>query len=124
MRSGVFQIEQQGDILVVVPTANLRELDFDDLEEGAEPILASIEAGKAKHVVVDFSLTDYYGSTALSFFVKLWKRIKCGGGRMVLCGVSRHEREILEITHLDGLWPTRTTRDEALAEVKRQVTAS
>jgi anti-anti-sigma factor len=62
-------------------------------------------------VVLDFSRTDFYGSTALASFVRLWKRASGHGGRMAFCCVSQHEREILAVTRLDSLWPVcRTVR--------------
>jgi anti-anti-sigma factor len=70
-------------------------------------------------VVLDFRKTDYYGSTALGFFVKLWKRVRDRDGRMAFCGVSDHEREILRVTHLDGMWPICSSREEAVQAVER-----
>ena len=67
---------------------------------------------------LDFHKTDYYGSTALGFFVKLWKRVREYIERMAFCGVSDHEREILKVTNLEGLWPICPLREEALKAVQ------
>ena len=37
---------------------------------------------------------------------------------MAFCNVSNHEKEILQITRLDHLWPICSSRSEALAAVK------
>jgi hypothetical protein len=37
---------------------------------------------------------------------------------MAFCGVSDHEREILKVTNLDGLWPICSSREEALKAVQ------
>jgi hypothetical protein len=37
---------------------------------------------------------------------------------MAFCGVSDHEREILKVTKLDGLWPICDSREEALKAVQ------
>jgi anti-anti-sigma factor len=117
--AGIFEIEQQGDTLIVVPATDLRELDYERIEAGARGILQFLKRGSNRKVILDFERTDYYGSTALGFFVKLWKTLCRSNGRMAFCNVSEHEREILRITHLDELWPICASRREALEAVKR-----
>ena len=116
--NGVFEFERMGQTLIVTPLTDLRELDFREIEAGASELLRLLGNDTIKNVVVDFHKTDYYGSTALGFFVKLWKRVRERGGRMAFCGVSDHEREILRITRLDGLWPICPSREEALQAVR------
>ncbi|MFV1967345.1 MAG: STAS domain-containing protein [Pirellulaceae bacterium] len=114
----MFDIQHQGDVVVVVPQYDLREFEFGQIElEGAE-VLEILEQSRAKHAVFDFHKTDYYGSTALSFFVKVWKRVRANGGSMAFCNVSVHELEILELTKLNELWSLCNSRDEALDEVR------
>jgi anti-anti-sigma regulatory factor len=67
---------------------------------------------------LDFCKTDFYGSTALAFFVKLWKWSRKRDGRLVFCNLSEHEKEILEVAHLDQLWPICQTKSEALQAVQ------
>src|ERR1051325_7521614 len=105
MASGAFEIERDGDTLIVTPLNNLRELEFPQIETGAKEILGLLASASVKNVIVDFYKTEYYGSTALGFFVKLWKRVRERKGRMVFCNVSDHEREILNVMRLDKLWP-------------------
>lgn len=120
----VFDIEREGETLVVTPLMDLRELEYAHIEEAAAAVLDSVSAGPARDVVLDFRGTDYYGSTALGFFVKLWKRVRGRGGNMAFCNLSAHEREILAVTGLDRLWPICGTRAEALAAVRRHAPAS
>ncbi len=115
---GAFEVEREGQTLIVTALTDLRELDYPEVEAGARDILDLIRDGTIKDVVLDFHKTDYYGSTALGFFVKLWKRVRERDGRMAFCGVSDHEREILKVTNLDGLWPICSSREEALQAVQ------
>ena len=115
---GIFEIEQEDDTIIVVPTVDLRELDYQRIEDGARDVLDLLNGTGIKNVVLDFHKTDYYGSTALGFFVKLWKRVRLRNGRMAFCNVSAHEKEILQITSLDHLWPICSSRSEALEAVK------
>jgi anti-anti-sigma factor len=114
----IFEIEQRGNTLIVVPTVDLREFDYERIESGAKHILALLSGDGAKNLVWDFYKTDYYGSTALAFFVKLWQRVRRQNGRMAFCNVSEHEKEILQITNLDKSWPICSSRAEALQAVR------
>jgi anti-anti-sigma factor len=110
----VFREETRGTTLIVTPQENLREFEFDRIEAGAEGVLKELDTGNIKDIVLDFHKTDFYGSTALGFFVKLWKRVRGKGGTMVFCNVSPHEREVLKMTHLDKNWPVCDSLQEAL----------
>lgn len=113
----VFGIERNNETLILTPQSNLRELDFEGLECSAESVMRLLDDKEVMNVILDFRNTDYYGSTALAFFVKLWKRVKSRGGRMAFCEVSEHEREILRLTNLDSLWPICRSLDDANAAV-------
>ena len=113
----VFELDQVGDTLVLVPQANLSEFEFDLIEVAGGEVLKRLDNVQAKNVVIDFHRTDYYGSTAIGFFVKIWKRVRKAGGHMAFCNVSAHEQQILELTKLDTLWDVCGTREEALALV-------
>jgi anti-anti-sigma factor len=114
----LFEIERQGPTLLVTARSNLRESAYQDIEVAAQDILYLLGNGTIQNVVLDFHRTDYYGSTALGFFVKLWKRVQHRGGHMAFCGVSDHERDILKVTKLEGLWPICSSREEALKAVQ------
>ena len=85
--SGLFEVEREGDVLVVTPRHDLREFEYQDIEAKGGAILDCTGVAGLKGVVLDFRKTDYYGSTALGFFVRLWKRVSGGGGRLAFCNV-------------------------------------
>jgi anti-anti-sigma factor len=116
--SSIFEIEQEDGTLIVTPVTDLQELKFEEIQAGAQDVLHLLANGHVKNVVLDFHRTDYYGSTALGFFVKLWKRVRSRKGNMAFCNVSDLEREILQVTKLAGLWPLCTSRAEALKTVR------
>jgi anti-anti-sigma factor len=70
-----------------------------------------------KNVIVDFAMTDFFGSSALGMLLSVRKEVHVRGGRMALCNLSEHEVEILGVTKLDHLWPICTSRTEALRAV-------
>ena len=112
--NSIFDFERSGDTLFLIPNTDMRELEFDALEGGSAEVFQELESESINNVIIDFHKTDYYGSTALAFFVKFWKRIKSRGGQMVFCNVSPHEQEILELTNLTSLWPVCASREDAM----------
>ena len=114
----MFQLELVDKTLVLVPRQDLSELQFLHFDSASQQVLQELESSNARHLVVDLENTNYYGSTALGFFVKLWKRVRCNNGNMAFCHVSENEREILKVTHLDGLWQVCANRAEAIAYVE------
>jgi anti-anti-sigma factor len=115
----VFEIERQADTIIVTPVLDLNEFEFQRIEVGAGPVLQLLEDAHVKNVVMDFHRVDYFGSTALGFFLKIWKRVRKKDGHMALCNVSDHEKEILKVTMLDSLWPICASREEAMRAVRK-----
>jgi anti-anti-sigma factor len=112
--AGLFDVKRQGDMFVITPCANLGELAFQQIEASATEILGLLQQSAAPRVVVDFGNTQYFGTTALAFFLKLWKRVRTHGGNLAFCNVSDLEKEILKLTRLDRLWIICGSKDEAI----------
>jgi anti-anti-sigma factor len=117
---GFFDVENLDATLILTPKSDMGELDHERISDGMKEVLQALDAATVKNLVLDFHRTTYYGSTALGFFVRLWKTICTRNGRMAFCNLSDHEREILEITRLDDLWHISTTREEALKFVNQK----
>jgi stage II sporulation protein AA (anti-sigma F factor antagonist) len=113
-----FEMTQEGDTLIVIPLGDLSEWAY--LEAGAEQVLDRASDPSVRNVVLDFHRTDYFASSALGFFMRLSKRVCTRKGRMALCNVSAHEREILQFTRMDHLWPICPSRQEALRAVREE----
>jgi anti-anti-sigma factor len=110
---GIFEVEQSGETLIITPLKNLYELDYEQIQRGGRELLELLAASSVKNVIMDFHKTDSFGSTALGFFVRLWKKIRQRNGSMAFCNLSENEKEILEVTKLDGLWTISSGLDEA-----------
>jgi anti-anti-sigma factor len=117
-RNGIFEIKREGDTLILTPVTNLGELAYEGIESGAGDVLDLLNNSSVKNVVLDFHRTDYCGTTALGFFLKLWKRVRNRDGHLAFCNVSDHEREILQLTKLDHLWAICGSREEAMQAVR------
>jgi anti-anti-sigma factor len=103
--------------MILTPNADMGELDHEKITLGMKEIFEALERAQVKNLVLDFHKTTYYGSTALGFFVRLWKVVCTRKGRMAFCNLSDHEKEILEITKLDNLWRLCKSRADALKAV-------
>jgi len=117
-KNAIFDMEIAGNTLVLIPRSNLSELQFVHFDQAADRVFRELDACAARNVILDLEHTDYYGSTAIGFFVKLWKRVRCADGNMVLCHVSENEQEILRVTRLDLLWRVYANREAALANIE------
>ncbi|MBP90115.1 MAG: hypothetical protein CMJ64_25980 [Planctomycetaceae bacterium] len=60
---------------------------------------------------------DQFGSVMLELMVILWKHIKTGTGKFVVCNVPAVGKEVLQTTKLDTLWTILPSREEALTFV-------
>ena len=112
----LFLTERDGDTLILTPVVNLSELEY--AESMTDEIVEVLTDTTITNIVMDFYKTDYFGSTALGFFIRLWKQIEDRKGHMALCNLSQHEIEILQVTKLDECWMIHKTRAEALKAVK------
>jgi anti-anti-sigma factor len=115
----LFEIEEFDNVLVVTPSADLRELDYQQIEQAGRKVLHMLADKQARSVVIDFRRTDYYGSTALAFFLSVWRAVRSRGGHLAFCHVSEHEMQVLSLMRLDTLWSVCDTREEALAAVQK-----
>ncbi len=112
--AGLFEIERAEGTLILTPQTDLHELDYQQIEADAAEVLTLLNQPPVQNVLIDFHRTDSYGTTALGFFVRVWKRVKSMNGNMAFCNISDHEMEILKVTKLDKVWPICTSREEAL----------
>ncbi len=123
----LFAISRAENAVILTPQRDLSEFEFAQIDMEAEELLGKIAKGAGLNVVVDFSKIDYSGSSALSFFARLFKSTRLRGGEMAFCNVSSGEREVLRITRLDTLWPICDSLNDAMqavTEASRRMTAA
>lgn len=113
----LFETDRLGDTIIVTPKSDLCEFEFEPTDLWRSEKVRLAGHNHVKNVIFDFRNTDYFGSTVLGFFVKLWQQLRSRGGELVFCNVSEHEKEILHVTNLDHLWPICVSLEEALEKV-------
>jgi anti-anti-sigma factor len=114
----MFQLEDLEQARVVTPRAETPTLPEVRLHGEAEPVFGSLREVRARPVIVDLSAVDGFGSAFISVLVRIHKIVRQGGGEMMLAGASERSSEVLQLTGLDGLWPSYADRDKALAALE------
>ncbi len=109
-----FQIDWNGDTLIVTPDGDIESMDWDLIESAAEIVLDPLKSVDVPLVIFDLSQVDYFGSVFLSMLLRCHKAVKPRGGELVLCGASKMADELLRVTALDTLWAIYGTREEAI----------
>lgn len=117
-----FELEQIGATVVACVTRDLGEFDFPRIEAEVNEALDKRDESRARNLLIDFHRSEYFGSSVLGLLLKLRKQVAGCQGRMVLCGISEHQRAVLRATRLDGMWPIFATRAEALEAISAQGT--
>ena len=112
-----FLFEERDDTVIITPQINLGEMEYSRIETDGKAVLEQFSASDAKHVVVNLEKTDFLGSSALGFLVRVWNRCRSIGGHMAFFNVSAHQKTILDLTRLDTLWSMCDTQEAAIAAV-------
>ena len=76
-------------------------------------ILALVTAGQ-KNLLLDFTALDYISSAGLRLVLVVAKRLKQEGGKLVLCGMQGHIREVFDISGFLAILNVADTRSQAL----------
>ena len=119
----VFDFERQGNVLVVIPTGSLIEFRDSDIRNAYNDTYRYLDDSEVKHLLIDFSKLDYFGSTFIGMLIRLAKKARQGGGEAVLCHLSDNMKQmmktlmLLENTKTDFFWVPFESREAALASL-------
>ncbi len=89
-------------------------LDTDALDEAGGILLTHAATVEPPCILLDFSKTNFIGSTFIEIMVRTWKRLNERGGTLAVCGLQPFCVDVLRVTKLETLWPSYATREEAL----------
>ena len=108
-----FRIESQQTLHVVELTLPelIDPLEFDRLNDA---MLAELDGKADQKWVMDLSRVNYMGSAMLGMIVNFRQRVRTGGGRLVLCGLSPRLHEIFRACSMERLFTIVRTRNDAL----------
>src|SRR5262245_40347002 len=70
-------------------------------------------------LVIDFGAVSFISSDVLAVLASLQRQVASAHGSITLCGLNRSLREILRVTHLDGVFDVCNDEAEALGLLVR-----
>jgi len=114
--TGPLSVVRDGDVTVVVFGPEQRHLDEVGLERITRQLVDVAQEAKPPLLVLDMSPTEFFGSSFIEALFRVWKKLNTQeGAKFAICGLQPYCKEVLEVTHLDRLWPLPATRAEAVA---------
>lgn len=114
--TGPLSVMKDGDVTIVVFGAGQRHLDEVGLEAISSQLIQIADDAKPPCLVLDMTMTEFFGSSFIEILFRVWQRLKKQpNARFAISGLQEYCREVLEITHLDKLWPLYATRADAVA---------
>jgi anti-anti-sigma factor len=109
-----FKVDVEGDAIVVAPQGDSHGFRYDALHYEYNQIHKALLAPDIRHLVVDLISVEFLGSLMLGVIIKLSKRVKDRGGKVVLCNASDQMKSILDMQNLTSVWPLFPARSDAL----------
>ena len=113
----IFQVEADGEVAVLKPVGDATAFRYQDLHMEANSIRSYISRGKIKHLVIDLSELNYFGSEFIGSLVSMAREVRNRRGIACMCAASDQMLDVLENMSLFKLWPYFQTRPEALAHI-------
>ncbi len=120
----VYKTELLGDTLVVTLQGDSPGFSVGAVQNEMATVVGLAKSPEVRHLIIDLSGSNYYGSLILGEIVNLGQAVKGKGGRVALAGVSDDMKEILRMMRLDAMWeryPYRSMALRALADIPWQV---
>jgi anti-anti-sigma factor len=105
-------------VTVITFGPQFETLDEFTLDQVRDFVLEAAKSADPPRVVIDLSYTKFFGSSFIEVLFRVWNRINGAGGKFALAGLTSYCREVLEVTHLDKLWPMLPNEAEAVTAVE------
>lgn len=98
----------------VIGLALPESLDSEEFDRLNESMLKTVDGKIGEGWVLDLSGVDYMGSSVLGLMINVRQRIKSGGGKLALCGMSPRLMQIFHTCCLEKLFTIAKTRADAV----------
>ena len=105
------QVRRQGRIVVLALRGNLDSAAAFAFDRAITQVLGKADAP----VVFDCERLEFLSSSGIRSFVVARNLTKVGGGRVVVCNLPPHIRQVIRLAGLDAVLGVFGTRAEALA---------
>ena len=92
------------------------KLDATTAKTFEDRILGVINSG-TQRLVVDLSQLDYVSSSGLRVFILAAKRLQTVDGKIVLCSLKDHVRQVFDLAGFSSMLSIYASRDEAMKSI-------
>ncbi|RLS69776.1 MAG: anti-sigma factor antagonist [Planctomycetota bacterium] len=116
----IFGFEQCGEVLIVTATGSFMEFRDNDIRNGYNEAFRQLSEPGIRHLLVDFSAMQYFGSTFVGILIRLAKKARANNGNAALCHMSDNMKDmlktlmLLENPKIDFSWVAYPDRAAAL----------
>ncbi len=111
------QIDSEDDVTVVNFGKSLKHLDDHAVMQHQDLLLATARDASPPRLVLDLTNVTLFGSTFIELIFRISNQLSTTPqSRFAICGLSEYCLEVLQVTHLDQLWPIHKTRSEAIKQ--------
>ena len=116
----LFEFELHSDVLIVTPNGPFIEFRDNDFRNAYNEAYRLLSKPGTRHLLVDFSNLDYFGSTFVSLLLRLSQKARACKGESALCHLSDNMRGmlktlmLLENPKVDFSMSSHANRDVAL----------
>lgn len=126
----VFEFELIADVVIITPHGSFMEFRDLDIRNAYNESYRLLNEPGMRHLLMDFSHFDYFGSTFVGILVRLARKARSNKGEAALCHLSDNMRDmmktlmLLENSKIDfsfTSFPTREAALERLAEISKQI---
>jgi anti-anti-sigma factor len=100
----------------VVVLALSGKLDATTAKPFEEKIVGVLDSG-TQRLVVDLSQMDFVSSSGLRVFFLAAKRLRSTDGKIALCSMNDHVRQVFDLAGFSAIFSIYSSRDEAIKSV-------
>ena len=92
----LFEFEHLSDVLIVTPNGPFIEFRDNDFRNAYNDTYRLLSEPGTRHLLIDFSNLDYFGSTFVSILLRLSQKAHACKGEAALCHLSDNMRGMLK----------------------------
>lgn len=94
------------------------ELDHHTANLFRRPVEKELKKDIIQNLILNLESLTFMDSSGLGVILGRYKQIKERGGKVVICGLDKHNQKILQLGGLLKIIPVCSDEDEALAKLK------
>lgn len=92
----IFTFEVSSSVLILSANGSFMEFRDADIRDAYNEAYRLLMQPESRHLLVDFSNLQYFGSTFVGILIRLSQRVHSNGGQSVLCSLSDTMEQMLK----------------------------